>query len=141
MSQENVELAKRGVDAFNRRDLSSHEELCTPDFEWFPAFPGIVEGGGYRGRDGVETYYREITETWEVYHVSGEEFRDLGESVLLLGRLEGRGKGGGVPVSTPMGMIFDFRQGRCWRHRVYLDHEQALRAAGLFQSDGRGNVR
>jgi ketosteroid isomerase-like protein len=104
-----------------------------PDFEWFPAFPGIVEGGGYRGREGVKTYYREIDETWEEYRVFGDEFRDLGESVLLLGRLEGRGKGGGVPVTSPMGMIFDFRDGKCWRHRVYLDHDEALRATGLSE--------
>jgi uncharacterized protein len=131
MSRENIELAKRGVDAFNRRDLSTHEELCTPDFQWFPAMPGIVEGGGYRGREGVEAYYREITDTWEEYRAVGDEFHDLGESVLLLGRFEGRGKGSGAPVTAPMGMVFDFRDGKCWRHRVYLDPAEASRAAGL----------
>jgi ketosteroid isomerase-like protein len=133
MSRANVWAARRGVDAFNARDLSSHEELCTPDFEWLPAMPGIVEGGGYRGRAGVEAYYREITETWEEYRVVGEDFRDLGDSVLLLGRIEGRGKGSGAPVDAPMGMLFDFRDGKCWRHRVYLQPAEALRAAGLSQ--------
>jgi ketosteroid isomerase-like protein len=131
MSQANVEIARRGVDAFNRRDLSTHDALCTPDFEWLPAFPGVVESGAYRGREGVETYYREVGETWEEYRVIANEFRDLGDRVLLLGRLQGRGKGSGVPVDAPMGMVFEFRGGRCSRHRVYLDPGEALRAAGL----------
>jgi uncharacterized protein len=132
VSSANVRTARRGIAAFNERDLSTHEELCTPDFEWLPAMPGIVEGGGYRGRAGAEAYYREVTDTWEEYSVIGEEFRDLGDSVLVLGRFEGRGRGSGVPVGAPMGMLFDFAaDGRCRRHRVFLDPAEAVRAAAV----------
>ena len=38
MSRENVEVAKRVVDAYNRRDVDGlFAELATPDFEWWPA--------------------------------------------------------------------------------------------------------
>jgi ketosteroid isomerase-like protein len=37
MSQENVEIAKRLIDAYNRRDLDAYDDLYTPDFERFPA--------------------------------------------------------------------------------------------------------
>jgi hypothetical protein len=40
MSQENVEIVKRGLAAFNPPlDVDILAELTTRDFEWFPALP------------------------------------------------------------------------------------------------------
>ena len=49
MSQANVEIAKRVMDAYNRGDVDSFAEVATADFEWFPALPRVVEGEGYVG--------------------------------------------------------------------------------------------
>ncbi len=131
MSNINVEIAEQGIDAFNRRDVEALAGLTTPDFEWFPALPGTVEGGGYRGRAGIETYFREIRDTWEQLRVLGEEFRDLGDRVVALGRTEGRGRASGVQVDAPLAMILDFRDGKLSRVRTYLEHGEALRAVEL----------
>jgi ketosteroid isomerase-like protein len=133
MSRGNVEIAKRVIDAFNRRNLDAYDDLFTPDFEWFPAFPGTVEGDGYLGREGTERYLEEISDTWGEFRAIAEEYRDLGDRVLLLGRFEGRGKGSGVPVDAQLGTLYDFRDGKMLRSRVYLDHGEALRAAGLSE--------
>jgi ketosteroid isomerase-like protein len=116
MSRENLEVVKRGIDAFNRRDVDAFAKVTTVDFEMFPALARIVEGGSYRGRE---------------VRIFGDEFRDLGGRVLVLGRLGGRGKGSGVPVNARLGTVNDFRDGKMSRVRTYLDHGQALRAAGL----------
>jgi ketosteroid isomerase-like protein len=131
MSQENVEIVKRAVDAYNRRDVDAFAEHATADFEWFPAAARAVEAGGYRGREGIETYFGEVRDTWEELRALPEEFRDLGDRVLALGRMEGRGSGSGVPVDAPLGFVVDFCGGKMPRVRVYLDHGAALRAAGL----------
>ncbi len=133
MSQENVEVVRRAVDAFNRRDADAIVEVATADFEWFPGLPGTVEGTGYRGRDGIETYLMEIRNTWGEARIVGDEFRDLGSRVLVLGRAEGRGRGSGVPVEAPQGFIVELRGGKISRVRAYLDHGKALRAAGLAE--------
>src|ERR1700676_531299 len=133
MSQANVEIVKRAMDAFNRRDADFIVEVATADFEWFPALPGAVEGSGYRGREGIETYLMEIRDTWEEVRVLGDEFRDLGSRVLVLGRAEGRGRASGVSVETPHGFVVDLRHGKISRVRTYLDHGAALRAAGLSE--------
>jgi ketosteroid isomerase-like protein len=136
MSQGNLEIAKRGIDAFNRRDVEALADVVTRDFEWFPALPSTVEGerfSGYRGREGIETYFEDVRVTWEGLRVLGNEFRDLGDSVVLLGRADGRGRGSGVEVDMPLGVIYDFRDGRISRVRTYLDHGEALRAAGLAE--------
>ncbi len=61
----------------------------------------------------------------------GGEFGDLGDRVLVLGRTEGRGRGSGVQVDSPIGVIYDFRDGKMSRVLAYFDHGEALRAAGL----------
>jgi hypothetical protein len=53
MSQENVEVAERAMNAFNRRDIDAFIQQTTADFEWFPALGMAVEGGSFRGREGV----------------------------------------------------------------------------------------
>jgi ketosteroid isomerase-like protein len=130
MSQENVEIAKRALDAFNRRDLHAFMEIATPDIELFPAMAGAVDGGSVRGHEGIETLFGDIRDTWEEQLVIGDEFRDLGDRVLVLGRIVGRGKASGIPVETPGATINDFRDGKISRVRTYLDHGEALRAAG-----------
>jgi ketosteroid isomerase-like protein len=62
-----------------------------------------------------------------------EEFRDLGDRVLVLDRMKGRGKSSGAPIDQAYAGIFDFRGDRIWRSRVYFDRAEGLRAAGLSE--------
>jgi ketosteroid isomerase-like protein len=134
MSPDKVELVKRAIDAYNRRDIDTlFAELATPDFEWFPALTRAFEGGGYRGREGVEMFDADTRENWEELQTLVEEIRDLGDRVLVLGRLQGRGKGSGAPVDAQMAGIYEVRGGRISRVRVYLDRAEGLRAAGLSE--------
>jgi ketosteroid isomerase-like protein len=131
MSQQHMEIAERLLDSYNRRDLSVFDEVATADFELFTAVTGSIEGGGIRGRESMQRYYEMLDETWEEFRLVAEEFRDLGDCVLVLGRTEGRGRGSGVPVDAPWAGIWDFRDGKVWRARGFLDHGEALRTAGL----------
>src|SRR6266516_572112 len=130
MSQANVEIAKRVIDAFNRRDVDAILECVNQDVEWFPAMPVTFGGGPLRGREGIESYIREVSDTWEEYRVVGQDFRDLGdEEVLVLSRIEGRGAGSGGGVDAAMGQIFDFRDGKIARVRANLYRREVLKAA------------
>jgi len=131
MSHENVAAVARLMDAVDRRDVDAFVEVTTPDFEWFPVFAARVEGDVYRGREGIATFLAEVDETWEEFRPLPEEYLDLGGSVLALGRLRTRGRGSGVPIDSPWGGIYDLRRGKISRIRTFLDHGEALRAAGL----------
>ena len=131
MSHANVEIAQEVVDAFNRRDVEGFFALAVSDFEWFPALAGTVEGGGYRGRDGIEKYIADVGAAWDEYRVLAEDFRDFDDGVVMLGRIEGRGRGSGGWIASPIGTVFEFRDHKMSRARAYLDHGEALRAAGL----------
>jgi ketosteroid isomerase-like protein len=132
MSEANVEIVKRGIDAYNRLDVDAVVELSTPDV----AFVSVVfdlEGGGYHGREAIETLFGNIRDTWEELNILVEEIRDLDDVVLVLGRLEGRGRGSGVEVDAPYAVVVELRGGKVSRLSTYLDHGEALRAAGVSE--------
>ena len=134
MPRDKVDIARRSIDAYNRRDVDgAFAELVTPDFEYYPALVRALDGGGYHGREGVEQFTIDTNENWEELQSIAEEFRDLGDRVLVLGRLRGRGKGSGAPVDQPYVCILDFRGDRICRNRVYFDRAEGLRAAGLSE--------
>ena len=140
MSEANVEIVKRAADAFNERDVETFMALTTPDFEWFPAMDRLIEGGSYRGREGIEAYFEVVCGTWDEFQLLPDEFRDLRDRVLWLGRAEGRGRSSGVRVDTPLGTVVEFRDGKMSRIRAYLDHDEALRAAGQSEASGQADV-
>jgi uncharacterized protein len=129
VSQENVQIVKRAIEAFSRGDADAFADLTTPDLEWKVGL-GAVEGEIFRGREGVETYFGRLGSAWDEFRLVPDEFRDLGDVVLVLGRLEGRGRGGGVPVDSPVGAVWDLRDGEIWRLRAYLDQREALETVG-----------
>ncbi len=130
MSRENVDIVRRAIDAFSSGDAASFAVLTTTDFEWKTGL-GAVEGEVFRGHEGVDTYFGRLGSAWEEFLFLAEEYRDHEDTVLVLGRLEGRGRGGGVPVVSPVGAVWDLREGLIWRLRAYLDHDEAAQVAGL----------
>ena len=130
MSPENVEVATQAIDAFNESDVHAFAALTTPDFEWSPSMVA-VEGEIFRGREGIKSYFENLTEAWERFHIHRDRFCESGDLVVMLGRLEGRGKGSGAPVGASVGTVFGFRDGTISSIHSYLDHAEALEAAGL----------
>jgi ketosteroid isomerase-like protein len=132
MSPENVQIAKQAIAAFNRVDVGLFASLTTPDFEWSPSMVA-VEGEVFRGREGIERYFASLGAAWDAFLIVEDRFCDLQDVVVMLGGLKGRGKGSGVPVDAALGMVFDFREAKISRIRGYLDHDEALRAAGVSE--------
>jgi ketosteroid isomerase-like protein len=124
-----VEVAKRGTDAFNRRDADAILDLVTPDCVVSSQL--LDARADYEGREGLERFYAMLDESWDDFQSVIGEYRDLGDRVLALGRNYGRGKGSGVRIDGPSAAVFDFRDGKISRIRLFLDHGEALRAAGL----------
>ena len=134
MSQENVEIARRAILAFNATEVGAFTALTTHDFEWFPSMLAI-EGQSFRGSEGIHSYFASLGDAWDEFIILPAEFRDLSELVIMLGGLRGLGKNSGVPVDAELGMVFGFRSCEIMSIHGYLDHREALAAAGLTEKD------
>jgi len=137
MSQENVENFKRGLDAYNRRDLDALMETLDPDVEWHPALAVLLGGEQtvFRGHQGVRESIQEEDEALAVYQVEISEIRDLGNGALALGHARVRGKESGAEIESPFFVLVESKgeetDTRTTCLRTYLDLKEALEAAGL----------
>jgi ketosteroid isomerase-like protein len=132
MSQESVDIARRSLDAFNAGDYDAALGFLAPDVEWEHNI-GLATPmeGTYRGRAEVRQLWDRILEAFEDAHFEVDDGRDLGDEVLVLGRLSTRGRGSGAAVATPFGSIGEVRDGLIVRQRFFVDRCKALEAVGL----------
>jgi ketosteroid isomerase-like protein len=130
MSQRNVDIATRVIQAFNATDVEAFVALTTADFEWSPSMVAI-EGQLFRGSEGIRAYFASLEDVWSEFLVLPDTFRHRADTVVMLGGLRGRGKNSGVTVDESLGMVFDLRGGKVSRIRGFLDHDEAIRASQL----------
>ena len=131
MSQENVDTVRSLFPAFNRRDIAGLLATLDPDVEWVPIM-AVLEGRVYRGHEGVKEWIEHLDEYWELFEVNAEEFRDLGDRVLALGRWRARGRVSGVGLENEPGTwLVHLKAGRVVRLQTFTDRAEGLEAAGL----------
>lgn len=124
-------VVMEAIDAFNARDVERFAALTTPDFEWLPSMSPIA-GEDFVGPEGIQRYFDGLGDAWEHFRIlPGGELRSHAAGLVLLGRLDGLGRGSGARVDSPLGMAFDLRDGQITRIRGFLNHTEALRAVGL----------
>jgi ketosteroid isomerase-like protein len=135
MSRQNVEIARRIFEAFNRTFTEGTDDLYAlldPDVEWIPVM-AILEGRSYHGHGGVREWIEDMKRDWEAFEPRPEDFRDLGDDrVLVLGSWRARGRGGDVPLDFPRAAwLGQYREGKLVRMQTFTERKDALEAAGL----------
>ena len=133
MSQENVELVRRAIEAFNRRDLRALAEFMHDDFEFVSVLTAVdAEGATYRGSEAWTTYFADMDQTWKDWHAEDPQIFDAGDDqVACLFRLVGTGRYSDAAVERAAGLAYYVRDGKLWRMRSYMDPADALKAVGL----------
>jgi ketosteroid isomerase-like protein len=130
VSEGNVELARTAFAAFAQRDADAAVSVMSDDVEFLPVTANLTTGGNpYRGHEGIRRYIDDVGRVWKDLRVYPSEFRDLGDTVVALGRIHARG--GGMIIDRPTGWVWRMRDGKIVWGRVYTSQEEALRAAGL----------
>src|SRR6188472_4417634 len=133
MSQENVEVIRKSLEAFQRGEFDLSTALWDAEGEWIPAMAGAVENNVYRGHVALRRYSDELFESFSEVRLDDIEFKDLGDRVLVLYRLSVRGRDSGVAVDQPGGVVYQLRGGKIVHGRSYLSHGEALEAVGLSE--------
>jgi uncharacterized protein len=132
MSQENVEIVRRTVEAILRGDWEQAAHLLDPDAEGHGTVGGLSEGEVLRGVTQFrQSFEQEDAEAWDERRLEAEEFIDAGHRVVVLVREFRRGRGSGIELETDTAVVFEVRDGRVVRIQGYMDRAEALKAAGL----------
>jgi ketosteroid isomerase-like protein len=135
MSEENVEIVRRGYEAFREGGIEAVAELLDPDIEWIPPREA-PQAGTYRGPDAVKTEVREFTGPFEDYEWEPREFIDAGDRVVVIGYHRGRGRQSGVEIGQEETHLWTVRNGKIVRLEMFHDRAEALQSAGLAGHPG-----
>jgi hypothetical protein len=128
MSRENVELAYRAYEAFNRRDWDAFVALMDAEVEAESRL--VVLEGGYHGHEGLRRWWNDFLAFSPDYTIEIEELRDLGDVTLTRFRARGHAGAGGIPLVDPVWQPIRWRNGKCIWWRVCATEAEALEAVG-----------
>ena len=131
MSQENVELGYRAIDAVNRRDLDALLDLMDEDVEAGSRIAAME--GGLHGHDGIRRWWENWFDAFPDYQLEVVETRDRGDAVVATLRAVGHGAGRDLPVEDKIFHASRWRARRCVWWRVFVAEAEALEAAGLSE--------
>ena len=133
MSQENVEIVRRHIETWNRRDLTAWLALYSPDAEidWSRARGPLK--GVYRGRGERETLWNEFFFTFQEAQIKTPQgFTDAGSEVVVSNTTHFRGREG-IEVSASSTWVFTVENGQITCLRLFQDRAEALEAVGLSE--------
>ena len=130
VADEDFDVIRRAWANTNDIDEDAYRELVHDDVEIVP-FGAAMEGKSYRGVEGVLEWLREeIHSNWDVFETIPEDFRRVGDRILVTGHWHARGKGSGVELDMPATWIIRMREGKIAYWRTYTDRDEALRDIG-----------
>ena len=132
MSQENVEAAKRGYEAFARGDIDAILEAMDPEVEEHNP-PEVPEAAIHRGREAVRRDWEQTLDLFDDFSIDVEDFFDAGDEVVVYLRYVGRARGSSADIEAVMAHVLTFRDGKVIRLRQFFDRAKALEVAGLSE--------
>jgi len=131
MSQENVEILRRGYEAFARDDFDGIMPLLDEQIEWRNPEESPI-AGVFHGHQGVMDWLTQVRESFADMRFMPDEFKELPDGrVLVLVRFAFRPTQTGVPMEFPMAHLIAIRDGLITYLKMYSDQQQALKAVGL----------
>ena len=129
MSQESVELFRRGIEHFMRTGEPLWETL---DEQIEIHDHDILDAREYRGHAGWTSWFEDWGAAFAETIVEPEEFIDADDDhVIIVWRITATGQGSGVKLERQDAMLVTVRDGKTVRIDYYNSKQQALDAADL----------
>lgn len=130
MSQENVEVMRASVDAFNRGDLEAGMRDYDPhvvirlDASWPENRPRF-------GAEDARAFFDDLIAMVGSGETVIEEVVDAGDRVVLRYRTRVHGRRSGIEDEAVFSQVVTFRSRRIVMLEYFLDHQEARDAVGL----------
>ena len=131
--QQNIEIVKRGYEAFGRGDINGLLALCAENIEWVSSGPSEMPTAGIRrGHEQVAQFFTALNEVFEFERFEPKQFIAQGDQVVVLGDDTAKVKATGKVLTEEWAHAFTIRDGKIAAFREYIDTAEVvaeLRAA------------
>jgi ketosteroid isomerase-like protein len=133
MSQENIEIVRRGTEAYNRGDLNGILESWAPDavLDWSNSRG--FDAGVYRGHAEIRAFWQRLLAAFDEVRIELVDSIEIEDGRLILENvayLRGRD---GVEVQARSAWLITIQNGETTSLTLYQTKQEALEAAGLSQ--------
>jgi len=130
MSEEDVKLARRSLEAWNGRDFKTWSGLFHPaaELDWSRArgpFKGV-----YRGPREWEAFWEVFWSTFEDVQIEIHGFREAGSDVVVTNTAHIRGREG-IEVVSRTALVYTVENGQITRLRMFQGPDEAFAFVGL----------
>jgi ketosteroid isomerase-like protein len=136
MSQQTVEIVQEVMALVRRAGTGEPEprlfELLAPDMK-LDMSRRTFNPEVYEGHAGLRRFRRERDEVWEEFLVTPERMIDVGDRVVVIEALSGRGRGSGVETTSRSASVWTVQDGQVIHMATYHDPREALDAVGLAE--------
>lgn len=133
--EQNVDLARRGMEAYNRGDIDAVLELFSPEVEVY-APPDFINAGVFHGREGWLKWTAQWNEAWESFDIRVDRVEPIGQRFVVVDAHQvGRGRGSGVPVEQDVVYVYEIGDEGCVYLAIHPDRERALEDIGRHEAD------
>jgi uncharacterized protein len=134
MARGNEEILREVFALVNDRGIQAATDafgdLLDPEFALEEA-SDVPDRSGFSGRDAFIANMTKLDESFDELRIEPIEFVDLGDKLVVVVSLAGRGRASGAPVETTFAQLWTLRDGKAVSLRDYATKSQALEAAGL----------
>jgi uncharacterized protein len=127
VGRSDIDVVKEVFAAFAARDAERVVAALDPDVVFIAVTGGILgRTEPYRGHEGLREYFRDVERVWDELILSPREFEEVGDAILVTGRVSARSPARTISGST--GWVWRVRDGLVVYVRVYASAAEAAAA-------------
>jgi ketosteroid isomerase-like protein len=122
-----IDVVRRAYEAFKAGDAEALIAVSDPDIQFGTS--AAAPGGTFHGHPGIRRYLKEIEIAFgDRWDAEIERIAEVGgDRVIVIARIFGQGKAG-EPLALHLAHIWELKDGKLLRGRVYLDPHEAVDA-------------
>jgi ketosteroid isomerase-like protein len=128
MSSTSIEVVRRAIAAYNRRDIEALRELNSSDVEVDWSASRGLDAGVYKGRSQVIGLFGSYFDTFDEARIEPEEFIEAGDLIVVPNVVHIRGRDG-IEAVARSALVFRVNGGQVVHLRLYQETQEALEAA------------
>jgi ketosteroid isomerase-like protein len=120
--QQNLEIIRRGYDAFGHGDIDTLLGLFDERIEWVTPGPADLPTSGRRtGRQEVAQFFGTVNDLFEIHRFEPKQMIAQGDRVVVLGEESATVKATGKVLDNSWAHVFTLRDGLVVAFQEYLD--------------------
>jgi ketosteroid isomerase-like protein len=130
MSEENVEVVRRNMDAYNARDAAGYLASLSESISFRSRFSAL-DRGIYEGHADMRRYLAELDEVWSRYEMQVERMVASGTQVAALCHLYAVGRDSDLQLEEYPGVVYTLEARKIVAIDFYGSHPETLAAMAL----------